>query len=1070
LRRYYVLFFIAHASRRVWLAGCSTNPTGAWVTQQARNVGLDLADEGMRFVIRDRDGRYSGAFDEVFCSSAIRVVKTPVRAPKANAIAERFVRTVRAECLDWLLIVNRRHLERVLRVYVEHYNTQRPHRALNLQPPQPQRPPPTPTVGDVRRHDRLGGPPRVLPSSSLRGETNNGALQAHSGFAEPGPGMESLATRCARSVAGVLSHHGGEPVRIARALAAGGAAVLICATAAQAATPELSTTNRLQDRREVAAGQRSYAVGFEDGRFYANGWHTTGEMGGVWSPPLKLLDGVWFGIGDEWVGPATKFSSGWGYTRFDLPDAGGLRLQRTDFAPDGSRAVLFGLQMTNPAAADKTVTVKVDAHSELIGAYPWGFGGVTPNASDNIADQGSFTDGALQFTDDGALPGAPEHHYAAMVAANQAPASGQADPTGGAFRGPQGSNVCSDQEMPSACDDGPFGKGTGGELRYDVTVPAGGSKTLWVAAAGSDKGLGEARSELNAALQDPAGALAEKVAARQKLSEWSQLSLGDHLLQDAVDWGKQNLADLTQTASDLQIRWTNQGKQYPAPLGTVPHVRFFGAGFPDYPWLFATDGEYTNFAAVALGQFDVAKDHLRALRDVSDVLNDRSGIVVHEAVTDGSIWYGHDSQTTAPDGTKTNDFNTDETVKFPSAVALIWRWTGDNRFRDEMYDFAKRNLRVVDRKLDVDRDGWPEGSGNVERPGMGPEKLDNGVYYLRSLYDLADMARSKHDGSTVGWATSLANKLRAQFEGTWWDTAAQQYADSLIDPGNVQSFQKHWIGQVPMEAELNRVDQATPGVASQDHGTTALAGRENSCFSGDRPGSRGLFHTGCGGGPEGNGEFSIFSLTTSIQAVGEGNYGRLGPEQQQRYTDANAETMFSEPATGGTPDEQPGAMPEIFPSGYKGDLSTGFTPNITRCWTCRSMVMQAWGNYGTVWSVIHQQLGVRPFLNQGLLQVVPQVPPDQPSVEGTHIRLGTGSVAVFAAHDGSTYTTKVDATDTPVRELLIGHTLPREAQPALVLLDGHPVNHYDARLTNRGLEVSLQTQPGGKHTLTIATT
>jgi transposase InsO family protein len=157
LRRYYVLFFIAHASRRVWLAGCSTNPTGAWVTQQARNVGLDLADEGMRFVIRDRDGKYSGAFDEVFCSSAIRVVKTPVRAPKANAIAERFVRTVRAECLDWLLIVNRRHLERVLRVYVEHYNTQRPHRALNLQPPQPQHPPPTPTVGDVRRHDRLGG-------------------------------------------------------------------------------------------------------------------------------------------------------------------------------------------------------------------------------------------------------------------------------------------------------------------------------------------------------------------------------------------------------------------------------------------------------------------------------------------------------------------------------------------------------------------------------------------------------------------------------------------------------------------------------------------------------------------------------------------------------------------------------------------------------------------------------------------------------------------------------------------------------------------------------------------------
>jgi putative transposase len=157
LRRYYVLFFIAHEARRVWLAGCSSNPTGAWVAQQARNLGLDLADEGVRLLIRDRDGKYSGPFDEVFRTAGVRIVKTPVRAPQANAIAERFVRTVRAECLDWLLILNRRHLERVLRVFVEHYNTQGPHRALRLQPPQPREPPPTAIFGEVRRRDRLGG-------------------------------------------------------------------------------------------------------------------------------------------------------------------------------------------------------------------------------------------------------------------------------------------------------------------------------------------------------------------------------------------------------------------------------------------------------------------------------------------------------------------------------------------------------------------------------------------------------------------------------------------------------------------------------------------------------------------------------------------------------------------------------------------------------------------------------------------------------------------------------------------------------------------------------------------------
>ena len=202
--------------------------------------------------------------------------------------------------------------------------------------------------------------------------------------------------------------------------------------AAGSGGPELSTTSRLQDRREVAAGTRAYAVGFEDGRFYANGWHITGEMGGVWTPPLKLVDGIWFGLDSQWVGPATKFSSGWGYTRYELPDTAGLKVARTDFAPDGRRGVLFGLTITNPGAA-RTAKLSVDAHSELMGQYPWGFTGVTPNASDNIPDKGSYDGQNLVFTDDGALPGAPEHHYAALVGTAMKPDSGT---IGDQFRAP----------------------------------------------------------------------------------------------------------------------------------------------------------------------------------------------------------------------------------------------------------------------------------------------------------------------------------------------------------------------------------------------------------------------------------------------------------------------------------------------------------------------------------------------------------------------------------------------------------------------------------------------------------
>jgi putative transposase len=162
LQRLYVLFFIEHDTRRVHLAGVTANPDSRWVTQQARNLLLVLEERGrrVRFMLRDRDAKFTRSFDDVFRSEGGEVLMTPVQAPKANAYAERWVRTVRAECLDWLLIVGRTHLEQVLRVYVEHYNRHRPHRSLGLAAPD--RPAGLAVVGEdqpgqVRRRNLLGG-------------------------------------------------------------------------------------------------------------------------------------------------------------------------------------------------------------------------------------------------------------------------------------------------------------------------------------------------------------------------------------------------------------------------------------------------------------------------------------------------------------------------------------------------------------------------------------------------------------------------------------------------------------------------------------------------------------------------------------------------------------------------------------------------------------------------------------------------------------------------------------------------------------------------------------------------
>ena len=233
-------------------------------------------------------------------------------------------------------------------------------------------------------------------------------------------------------------------------------------------------------------------------------------------------------------------------------------------------------------------------------------------------------------------------------------------------------------------------------------------------------------------------------------------------------------------------------------------------------------------------------------------------------------------------------------------------------------------------------------------------------------------------------------------------------------------------------------------LAPQNRATTAL----NTLESGNFTGQCGLFHTGSGGGPTGAGELKCWTLPTSVMAVGEANYGRLGTNQALFYMRSIADELDL---------EMPGALPEISPS-PEYDPFVDFRE--------RAMFMQAWSSYGIQWPVIHHFLGIRPDVPAGSLSIVPDVPDDWPGLSVKNLQVGGGTVAASASHEGNNYTTDVSASTR--WKLTIGHTLPAGATVQSVSLDGQPVT-YQTVDTTRGREVRVQTSTNRSHTLVVTT-
>jgi hypothetical protein len=521
--------------------------------------------------------------------------------------------------------------------------------------------------------------------------------------------------------------------------------------------PTRSTTENLAAKRYVAAGDRTYIVGTQDGNFPGMGFHITDHVNGVWAHPLKLLDSYAFYLDGSTLPAATKFTSGPGFVELDYPAiSGGWQISRTEFAPNGQPVALIGLSIHNGGNTPASRKLTFQPTSEILPAFPW----TSTMPASNDLDQADLVKfdpliSGLVFQDPPTLKDPTKQWYA--VAA-------------GAVKSSRPQDTVRFQGASALVENlGPLNKRASGQLSWQVNIAPGSTVDLWFAVAGTHTDKREAYGALLFGLFDPPGLLRQKIQSRLNILAQSDAQIPDPAIQAAFDWAKFNLADMRRVVTDAAIRDTKEGTVYPAPLASFPILSGFGAGYPDYPWFFGTDGAFTTYGLTATGQWNEAKNHLRTLREVSTAVNGLTGKVLHEIVTDGSIYFG----------TVTQPGDVEETPQFASAVVTLWRWSGDNAFLDENYDFIKAGMQYITTALDRNNDGWPEGAGIEESTGMGAEKLDVAVYTIRALNDLKEMAASKGDVRTRNFAEQKARELSQKFDGDWWEPDQRLFADSL---------------------------------------------------------------------------------------------------------------------------------------------------------------------------------------------------------------------------------------------------------------------------------------------------
>ena len=682
----------------------------------------------------------------------------------------------------------------------------------------------------------------------------------------------------------------------------------------------------------VTAGDRAYLIGTQDGNFPDMGEHVPGEMGGLWLHPIKLIDGFWATVTDVATNREFALSESAEFVNYPFGNRfrygavlDGLEIERFQFSPDGQEGVIVQYSFKNAGARKKRLRFDFSVKTDLRPVWFSERLGIT-DAQDSVAWQES------------------NHLFIAQDIANSWFS------VWGAAHAADAEPIANPQPIHTS------GRGVTAASRYSLSVDPQSTSTLTFVIAGSATDENAAVNTYKYLAKHHASLLEKKKRHYASIIERARIRIPDHRLQEVYNWVKVN------------TEWL---------VREVPGIgRGLGGGLMEYPWWFGTE-TYSLQALIASGDFDLAKQTLRLLRNQSMKANG-NGRIVHEVTTNGAV---------------SNPGNTQETAQFILTVGKLFDWTGDLDFAKEMYPAMKLGIHWLLTDMDQDNDLFPEGYGIMEVYGLNAELIDVAVYTQQALQATARIAGILNEAGAAQRYQQLASELEVKINQEFWLEEEGFYADFYGTKAQAISAAEGAIRQIELKGANNltqrdkeliryyeRLKLKLSAVPAGSRGwitnknwvittpmETGIAPRARAIQALDKirnenVGAYGPFLSAVE-------RQAMMTISTGVQAVSEANYGRT--DEALWYMDKIVQTFNR---------KLPGSITEMMPD--------------YGCFTI------AWTSYGIELPLIQHVFGVQPDAINKTVVFDPHVPTGWEDMSIANLAIGTNIVSFSRAKTG----------------------------------------------------------------------